>query len=399
MANLLIADNGVSSGTSGIKYAGDTSGQLALQSTTSAGTATTALTIDNNQNTTLAGYLNTPNTFGFKNRIINGAMNISQYNGTNAVTPSTTAAYVYYIDRFNFSASQASKLTFQQLSANPPIGFSNYLGVSCAATASVGSSDYFYISQAIEGFNTSDLGFGTANAKTVTLSFWAYSNLTGTFGGSLLNSANNRAYPFNYTISSANTWTSISITIAGDQSGTWVGATNGVGIRVCWGLGVGTANSGTAGAWSSGYYVTSTGATSLMGSTSNYLYITGVQLEKGTTATSFDYRDYGRELMMAWRYFRQTPLGSNTGYGEGTIYGYNLANYSCGQSYPLPVAMRTTPTVAFGGSWTHSNTTTSTPVASPNDYQSVFIYVGATATGPFNVQPYSTGYITYTAEL
>ncbi len=142
------------------------------------------------------------NNVTFRNRIINGTFTISQYNGTSSVTPSSDG---YIIDRYKVENSQASKLTYQQNagSVTPPAGFSNYLGTTVASTVSIGAGDYFLISQPIEGYNVADLNWGTANAQTVTLSFWVRSSLTGTFGGSLQNSANTRSYPFTYTISSA----------------------------------------------------------------------------------------------------------------------------------------------------------------------------------------------------
>ena len=160
--------------------------------------------------------------------------------------------------------------------------------------------------QPIEGFNTADLGFGASGASTVTISFWVRSSLTGTFGGSLANAIANRSYPFSYTISSANTWEQKSVTIAGDTSGTWVGATNGTGMVVYFGLGVGSTYSGTADAWAGANYLSATGATSVVGTNGATFYITGVQLEKGSTATSFDYRPYGTELALCQRYFEKS---------------------------------------------------------------------------------------------
>ncbi len=201
--------------------------------------------------------------YGFKNRIINGAMAISQRQGTSSFTPATSD---YLLDRWNYQSSQASKFTVQQNagSVTPPVGFSNYMGFTVASAVTIGASDFFYFRQPVEGFNFSDCGWGTANAKTVTLSFQVYSSLTGTFGGSIVNSATSRSYPFSYSISSANTWTTISVTIAGDTSGTWIGATNGVGVYVYFSLGMGSTYSGTAGAWASALYASATGAVSVI---------------------------------------------------------------------------------------------------------------------------------------
>jgi len=238
---------------------------------------------------------------GFKNRIINGAMVIDQRNAGASVTPASAA---YTLDRYQVVASQASKFSVQQNAAavTPPTGFINYLGVTSLSAYTVGAAEAFLIQQKIEGLNSSDLAWGTASAATVTLSFWVRSSLTGTFGGSLQNSAQNRSYPFTYSISVANTWEQKSVTIAGDTSGTWL-TTSGVGIYLIFSLAAGSTFSGTAGAWAAADYRGATGATSVVGTNGATFYITGVQLEKGSTATSFDYRPYGTELALCQRYF------------------------------------------------------------------------------------------------
>jgi len=243
--------------------------------------------------------------YGFKNRIINGAMVIDQRNAG----ASGTGSSVYTVDRWQYLPSQSLKFTWGQNlgSVTPPVGFTNYLGFSSSSAYSVGASDYFVAWHPIEGFNTADLAFGTASAATITLSFWVRSSLTGTFGGALKNSARNRAYPFTYTISTSNTWEQKSITIAGDTSGTWL-TTNGTGILISIGLGVGSTLSGTAGAWGATDAFSATGATSVVGTNGATFYITGVQLEKGSTATSFDYRPYGTELMLCQRYYESQTL-------------------------------------------------------------------------------------------
>ena len=182
-------------------------------------------------NETITGSLNTPNTFGFKNRIINGGMVIDQRNAGASVTPTDGQ---YLVDRWLAGASAASKFTAQQNAGavTPTTGYINYLGATSSSAYTVGAGEGFTLIQKIEGLNVSDLAWGTASAATVTLSFLVRSSLTGTFGGSLRNSAANRSYPFSYTISVANTWEQKTITIAGDQSGTWL-TTNGTGISLC----------------------------------------------------------------------------------------------------------------------------------------------------------------------
>jgi hypothetical protein len=175
--------------------------------------------------------------------------------------------------------------------------------------------------------------------------------LTGTFGGSLVNAAGNRSYPFTYTISSANTWEQKSVTIAGDTTGTWL-TTNGNGLAVNFGLGVGSTYSGTAGAWAGAYYFSATGATSVVGTSGATFYITGVQLEAGSVATSFERRLYGQELQLCYRYYYKIfPQATNsslslTGWTNGTT-----AAVLTGQ---FPVTMRIAPT-ALEQSGTASN--------------------------------------------
>lgn len=281
------------------------------------------------------------NNVTMRNRIINGAMMITQ----RGIGPYTnTTSPIYTLDRWAILATVASKFTAQQSSSAPP-GFSNSLLLTSSSAYSVGASDYFLLRQPIEGFNTADFSFGTANAKTVTLSFWVQSSLTGTFSAALYNETGNRCYPFAYAISSANTWTQISVSIPGDQSGTWVGATNGIGLYVNFNLAVGSTYSGSANTWGTAFGVT--GATSLVGTNGATMYITGVQLEAGTTATPFEQRLYGQELALCQRYyFRITGADSYSIVGVGTAYNTTTSGRI---QIPFPVPMRTTPTPSFGG--------------------------------------------------
>jgi hypothetical protein len=234
-------------------------------------------------------------------------MRIDQRNAGASVSNGTGATAVFPVDRWSLYGSQATKCTGQQNagSVTPPTGFVNYVGVTSSSAYSVLSGDYFMIYQRIEGFNTADLMWGTANAATVTLSFWVRSSLTGTFGGSLSNNASNRSYPFTYSISAANTWEQKTVTIAGDTSGTWV-TNNTTGIGVYFALGVGSTLSGTAGAWTAGNIISATGAVSVVGTNGATFYITGVQLEVGSVATPFERRPYGTELQLCQRYYEKT---------------------------------------------------------------------------------------------
>ena len=280
-----------------------------------------------------------------KNRIINGAITISQYNGTSTITPTNNQ---YTIDRWVTSNSAvASKYSVAQ-STVAPTGFSNSLLITSLSAYTIGAAESFTVQQYIEGFNTADLGFGTANAKTVTLSFWVQSSLTGTFGGSIENSAQNRSYPFGYTITSANTWQQVSVTIAGDTTGTWVGATNGTGMQVRFSFGAGSSYQGTANAWVGSDIRTVTGQTSVVGTSGATFYITGVQLEVGSSATGFEYRQYQQELALCQRYYQQWDYTAALGSAGATA--FTATKYSTVDTLvanaALIVSMRTAPTIS-----------------------------------------------------
>jgi hypothetical protein len=281
-----------------------------------------------------------------RNRIINGAMVIDQRNAGASVTPTASG---YTLDRWRAGLSVSSKFSVQQNagSVTPPVGFKNYIGATSLSAYTVGAGEVFNIAQFIEGFNAADLDFGTANAKTITLSFWVYSSLTGTFGGALSNDARNRSYPFSYTISVANTWEYKTITIAGDTSGTWL-TSNNVGIRLEISIGAGATLSGTAGAWAGADYRSATGATSVVGTNGATFYITGVQFEVGTQATSFEYRQYGTEFQLCQRYFQ--AYIADVPYARFAS-GWCAATTTSRYVYSFPVKMRTPPTGSLSGSF------------------------------------------------
>ena len=281
-----------------------------------------------------------------KNRIINGDMRIDQRNAGASLT-NVASANTYTVDRWQYYATQASKFTIQQNqgSVTPPAGFSNYLGITSSSSYSIVSSDIFILQQIIEGFNIADLAWGTANAKTITISFWVRSSLTGTFGGALYNNAGNRSYPFTYTISSANTWTQISVTIAGDTSGTWTSNNTG-GIYLDFNLGAGSTYQGTAGSWQAGIYTSTSSAVNILSTNGATFYITGVQLEQNTSATPFERRLYNQELANCQRYyFKLLNTASGNLYVSSICGAYNTTRAFGALS--LPVSMRATPTTSF----------------------------------------------------
>jgi hypothetical protein len=242
---------------------------------------------------------------GFRNRVINGNMVIDQRNAGASVTIDANAI-IYVVDRWYGRAQATDGVFTLQQDSSAPAGFTKSLKATVTtADASIGSTQLYRIEQRIEGFNIADLGWGTASAQTVTLSFWVRSSLTGTFGGSVSNSAANRFYPFGFAISAANTWEYKTITITGDTSGTWL-TDNGTGINISWSLGSGSDRLGTPGAWVSTQTQGVTGQTQLISTNGATFYITGVQLEAGSVATPFERRPYGTELALCQRYYEKS---------------------------------------------------------------------------------------------
>lgn len=273
-------------------------------------------------------------TTGFKNRIINGAMGIAQ-RGTSFTGLSTDGTYT--LDRWFYAMNGGGAMSSAQ-SSTAPAGFVNsILSTVTTADGTVSSGSYYQLRQAIEGLNCTDLAWGTADAKTVTVSFWVNSSVTGTYTFSLRNTGGAVSYITTYSISAANTWTKITITVPGPTSGTWL-TTNGVGIFATWDFGTGSpAVTSTTNSWISGNYTGATGATKLINTNGATFYLTGVQLEVGTTATNFDFRSYGTELSLCQRYYAQNLNPSIGGIGTASSFVTTLR---------FPVPMRTTPTMS-----------------------------------------------------
>jgi len=341
----------------------------------------------------LIGTINSPNDFGLKNRIINGAMVIDQRNSgaSYSAVDSTYGLDRWKLASWDGSSQVTGKYTVIQ-SSTAPTGFPTSMLITSSAATTIGAGAIYWVGQMIEGFNTADLGFGAAGASTVTVSFWVRSSLTGTFGGALSNSASNRSYPFSYTINSANTFEYKTVTITGDTSGTWL-TTNGIGIRIFFNLGSGTTYQGTANAWSGSQLTSVTGTTSLLATNAATLYIAGVQLEKGSTATSFDYRPYGTELALCQRYYEVI----NADFAQSFWADLNGGNsVTANANLFFRVTKRTTPTVAQYGTYSLSNT--NSPTLYPNS-NGLALYYQTSSTGRCYWYPNTNAGVTASAEL
>jgi len=293
------------------------------------------------------GSVNSSGFIGHRNRLINGDMRISQRFA--GVLQSNINNYI--TDRWSV-ANGISGVSMGQ-STTVPAGFINSLYVTTTTGASMPVGNTYNLGQCIEANNVTDLGYGTANAKTVTVSFWVRSSVIGSFA-LVLNNGNpslvtpaTRSYVTTYTINVADTWEYKTVTIAGDQSGTWNTSGTGIGLNLAFDLGTGSNfNTATTNAWQTGNYLRTSSTASIGATTNATFYITGVQLERGSTASSFEYRQYGNELALCQRYchvFRGATDATYSNIAFGTC--FDSTTVQCGIS--MPVQMRVQPTITY----------------------------------------------------
>ena len=278
---------------------------------------------------------------GRRNLIINGDMNISQRISS---TETTIVNDLYSTDRYRHQKGNNSAVTTVQQTTDAPPGFTKSLKITVTtADSSVATDQYHYVRQIVEGNNMIGLGWGTSNAKPVTLSFWTRSSVTGTHGGSLFNDGFDRSFPFEYTINSADTWEHKSITIPGCTDGTWL-YDAGRGISVEFSQGVGTDYTGTPNQWNSAGDLAPTNHVNLIATLNATWYITGLQLEVGKNATEFEHRSYGEELALCQRYYHRIYNGTqrnNTRFAIGSAVSSGDLDFI----FDLPVTMRSVPTI------------------------------------------------------
>jgi len=300
-------------------------------------------TVQAEKMTTESGYsLGAGNASSFKNKVINGAMVVAQ-RGTSAVTTSGG----YPVDRFQVNSNANDFTAIQNTTVPSSDGFSYSVSIQPTATKTPTSGTYAAFSQGIEGLNMQGLGWGTANAKSVTVSFWVRSSKTGTYSISTKNAGASRTWCQEYTINSANTWEFKSYTITGCPDGSWpIDNTRGMTVDF-WLAGQNTQTS-TIGSWISGNANMSSNQVNFFDSTSNVFYVTGLQVEVGTVSTSFDFRSYGTELLLCQRYCR-TVLSAETS-GFGFVNG--SANF---YMFDYGTPMRSTPSLSYSGTLNPTN--------------------------------------------
>ena len=274
-----------------------------------------------------------------RNLIINGDMRIAQR--ATSVSGSNGGGYTV-CDRWNLFDNSGSVNIAQSSTVPATTGFGNSLQFTVNSTGTLSSTSVFTPNQQIEGFNSVQLLWGTSNAKSITVSFWCRSSVTGTYGIFVRNSSANRFYATSFDVSVANTWQYVTATIPGDTAGTWIGATNGIGLTVGITLRAGSSRTGTTGVWSGSTVYAPTTQVDWHGVAGATFYFTGFQVEEGKVATDFEHRSYGEELLLCQRYYFKSLATRQSILYKGPLWESNW--------YAFPVEMRANPTLS-GGSW------------------------------------------------
>lgn len=260
---------------------------------------------------TMTGNLSVPSLnggqlAGMRNKIINGKMEIAQRGTSFAAIANAT----YSLDRWVFGNSSSAVLTASQQGDVPSENeFQNSLRFTVTtADTSIAAGDQASISQCIEGFNVRDL-----IGRTFTLSFRVRSSKTGIHCVAFRNVAGDRSYVAEYIINSANTWEYKTVTVSGGliTTGTW-DWTNGNGVSVSFTLAAGSTFKTTAGAWQTGNLLATANQVNCLDTVGNIFAITGIQLEVGSVATSFEHRPYGAELALCQRYYEVVSFGNRS---------------------------------------------------------------------------------------
>ncbi len=326
---------------------GNVTGNLTGTASTSTNAAT-AYAIDSAASLNTSGIVTatafvSDTAFSHRNLIMNGKAMVFQRLLPGSEVTCNSGSNFYCMDRW-YARGESSLGVFkliQQDITSEGQGAHAAIRVQVTTNVTPGAGDVYKIAQRIEGRNIDHLSFGTSGAKTITLSFLVKSSVTGTHGGSLMNSAQNRSYPFTYTISSADTWEQKSITIPGDTGGTWL-VSNGIGLELNFDMGSGSGKRGSAGgSWIGTRAEGATGTVQLISTSSANWYVTRVQIEVGTVSTPFENIPYPDELARCQRYYYEHARGDNKLIGAAVGYQSNDIFLMI---YPK-VTMRTAPSL------------------------------------------------------
>lgn len=271
---------------------------------------------------------------GNRNKIINGDMRIDQRGAGSSFSPNANG--IYTLDRWLAGRSSLGESVTIIRSTNAPYGFTNsLLWTTVSASPTLTGIERGIVQQRIEGYNMSDLSWGTPGAVPITLSFWVRSSSVGTFGGNIRNGLFNRSYIFTYSVTNSNTWEYKTIIIPGDTTGTWY-TDNQEGMRVSFSMGAGpTYTTSTVNSWISGDFQNTTGTVSIVTTAGATWQITGVQVEPGTFPTPFERRSYGQELVLCQRYYGLYSAATSSGAAQSGYMG----------NAPFRVSMRAAPTL------------------------------------------------------
>ena len=335
---------------------------------------------------------------GRRNLIINGAMQVAQ-RGTSE-TGVTGGKYPNCCDRYRVNGNNGTWTISQD--TNAPAGFSNSFKMLLTATETIISTSYWAVEQRIEGQNLQGLAYGTSSAKTVTVSFYVKSNVTGTYCFNLYQDDGNKNFPKTYTIDSADTWERKTISFVGDTA-TALDNDNVRSLRTVFHVVAGSGyNSGTPGTRAT--YADNTwaaGHTAQVDAVNDYWQITGLQLEVGDKATPFEHRSPGEELALCQRYYVEFRNSRFIG-------GYKRHDAQTCFKVHFPVPMRTTPTVTLddGGTFTnfqsgYTGTQSSPSVFEPGgEFSEIVLAINSTYSGTHQFIPsWESQEITFDAEL
>ena len=289
---------------------------------------------------------------GNRNLIINGTMEVSQ-RGTSAVVTSDGSNEGYNtVDRWQtiFAGSAGGALSTEQ-SSDAPDGFFKSVLLKCTtASTSLSGSEHVLFSQKLEGQNLSSLEWGKTSPKSVTFSWYMKAVNPKTLAAQLTTPVGSGRY-FLKKFTPTTSWARYSFTIPGDSVATTTANAEGLALRFGLSIGSSMQQAADSTAWSSAAKHGVSGQGNFLDSTSNQLFITGVQLEVGSVVTDFEHRSYAQELALCQRYYYQYYEGSEDGY---YFYQYVSSNRMMDIQHPVPMRADPTPTITY-------NTGTPTP--------------------------------------